>query len=110
VYAKSNFSFWKSRVQFVFHNKQIHSQFYIFSVTVIKIRFLLVQNDVEKGCKVHKLSVSITHMLNQCFSNPSPRKAMDESASTRGNKFAVIPHTLITASTFYPRRFCSCSD
>jgi len=30
----------------VFHNKQMHSQFWTFSVTVIKISFLLVQNGV----------------------------------------------------------------
>jgi len=37
VYAKGNFSIWKLRVQLVFHNKQLHSQFCTFSVTVIKI-------------------------------------------------------------------------
>ena len=41
VYAKGNFSIWKLRVQLVFHNKQLHSQFCTFSVTVIKISFCL---------------------------------------------------------------------
>jgi len=53
-YAKGNFSIWKSRVQLVSRNKQIHSQFYAFSVTVIKISFLLVENGVEESCKLHK--------------------------------------------------------
>jgi len=53
VYAEGNFNVWKSRVQFVFHNKQIHS--HTFSVAVIKISLLLVQNDVEKGCKLRKV-------------------------------------------------------
>jgi len=46
VYAKGNFSIWKSRVQLVFHNTYMHSQFCTFSVTMIKISFLLVQNGV----------------------------------------------------------------
>ena len=55
VQAKDNFSIWKSRVQLVFHRKPIHSHFYTFSATVIKISSLFVQNGVDEGCKLHKL-------------------------------------------------------